>query len=154
MQNIKSCAAYCENLENHWWNASHIQRKFVIHFKPYIILYTVGPHDIAIIYDVILQTAVQWLKLNINQHLNFQNTHHASLLWASYGVSTVRVWKKIDTIILAPHSILDHVMMGIRLYCDLSINYHDVFFSWWNLSYQRTTRYRGSSPPCLWCYSW
>ena len=49
----------------------------------------------------------------MNQRLESQQTPHISPSRASYGVSIVRIWEKIDRVITAPHCILlktDHVL--------------------------------------------
>ena len=47
----------------------------------------------------------QWLMQNISLYLFSQKTPHISPLWASYGVSIVRILEKIDRVITAPHCI-------------------------------------------------
>ena len=46
-----------------------------------------------------------WLMRNVNQSLDAQKTLHTSPSRASYGVSIVKIWEKIDRVITAPHFI-------------------------------------------------
>ena len=59
----------------------------------------------AVQYNKILHTSLQDLRQNINQRLNPQNTPHSSPVGASYGVSLVNIYGKIDCIIMALHCI-------------------------------------------------
>ena len=67
--------------------------------------YTVECRYNAIQYNMIFHTPLHWLTQNINQALHSQKTLHISPSWASYGVSIVMIWEKIDRIITAPHCI-------------------------------------------------
>ena len=51
----------------------------------------------------ILHTSLQELRQNINQMLNTHKTRHTSPWWASYGVSVVKSFDKIDHAIMALH---------------------------------------------------
>ena len=53
----------------------------------------------------ILTTALLWHQHNLNQSSNSQPTPHTSPSLASYGVSIMRILKKTDRIITAPHCI-------------------------------------------------
>ena len=46
---------------------------------------------------------LQGQQQNINQTLHSQKTPHISPMRASYGVSIVRIWEKIDSVIKATH---------------------------------------------------
>ena len=61
----------------------------------------------AVQYNKILHTSLQWRGQNINKRLNLQKTHHTSPYRASYGVSFVRIFDKIDRVITAPHCTWD-----------------------------------------------
>ena len=51
-------------------------------------------------YDTILHTKFWWMKQNINQELKLNQRHAInSPSRASYGVSIMRIWEKIDRII-------------------------------------------------------
>ena len=52
----------------------------------------------AVQYDMILHTALLWLKYYIGQSVNSQQTPHTLPSRASYGVSIVRIWEKIDRV--------------------------------------------------------
>ena len=54
-------------------------------------------------YDMILHTAVQWLKQNINQSLNSQKTPHILPSGVSYGLSVVKILQKFNCVIVAPN---------------------------------------------------
>ena len=69
-------------------------------------------------YNMILHISLQWPGKSINQRLNPQNTSHSSPLRASYGMYfvvsisvwwirkgmyLVRIWEKIDRVIMAPY---------------------------------------------------
>ena len=60
-------------------------------------------HYNTVRYNMILLSLLHWLKQNINQTLNWQKTPHTSPSRASYRVSIVRIWEKIDCVITAPH---------------------------------------------------
>ena len=47
----------------------------------------------------------QWLRQNKHQRLYSQETPHTSPSQASYGMSFVRIWVKIDRVIMASHCI-------------------------------------------------
>ena len=53
--------------------------------------------------NISLHSSKKWQQQNINQILNSQKTPHSSPLWASYGVSLVRILEKIDSVITALH---------------------------------------------------
>ena len=53
----------------------------------------------------ILHTALQWQQQNVNEISKSQQTPHTSPSQASYGVSIMRVFEKIDRIITAPFCI-------------------------------------------------
>ena len=52
---------------------------------------------------MILHTALQQQWEKVHQILESQQTAHISHSWASYGVSFVRSFEKIDRVITAPH---------------------------------------------------
>ena len=56
----------------------------------------------------IWQTALRWQQQNINQTSTSQQTPHTSPSQASYGVSIMRILKKIDCVITALHCICFH----------------------------------------------
>ena len=62
----------------------------------------VGCRYNAVQYDMILYTALQLARQNINQGKNPQKTPHSSPIRANYGVTFVRISKKID-VITEPH---------------------------------------------------
>ena len=64
-------------------------------------LYTVDCRYSANQYKPIFPTPVHWLTQNINQTVDSQNTLHSSPSRASYGVSIVRIFVKIDRVITA-----------------------------------------------------
>ena len=65
--------------------------------------YTVRCCYNAIQFITILHTAPWWQQQKVNQISNSQQTPHNSPLRASYGVSIMRILKKIDRIITTPH---------------------------------------------------
>ena len=67
---------------------------------------TVGNHYNAVQNNVILYTLLQWQRRYINQSLYSQKTPHISPSRVSYGVSIMRILKKIDRIIMASHCIM------------------------------------------------
>ena len=64
-----------------------------------IVLCTVECRYKVVQYNMIFHTALYWLMQNINQTLNSHKKLHTSPLRASYAVSIVRIWEKIDHII-------------------------------------------------------
>ena len=57
----------------------------------------------AVQFIMILPSALRWQQQNVNRTSNSQQTTHNSPWWASYGVSIVRIWEKIDRITTALH---------------------------------------------------
>ena len=55
-------------------------------------------------YNAIFHTALCWLKQN---SFISQKTPHILPSWASYGVCIVKIWEKIDCILMVPHCILE-----------------------------------------------
>ena len=53
----------------------------------------------------IWHTALRWQQQNVKQSSNSQQTPHTSPSRASYGESFMRILKKIDRVIAAPHCI-------------------------------------------------
>ena len=58
-------------------------------------------------------TSLRWLTQDINQSLDSRKTLHTSPSQASYGVSIVRMLKKIDCVITAPHCI-SSIRLGLQ----------------------------------------
>ena len=56
-------------------------------------------------FKMVLHTALQWPKLNINQSLNSQKTPHSLPSRASYGMSIVGILEKINYVMMTPHCI-------------------------------------------------
>ena len=54
---------------------------------------------------MIFRTALQWVRHYLKQSVDSQKTPHTSPLRASYGVSVVRMFKKIDCVITALHCV-------------------------------------------------
>ena len=72
-----------------------------------------------------------WQEQNLNQTLNSQQTPHSSPSWASYGVSIVSIWEKIDCVITTPHCSLEsggcfNVQSGLIYTCWFSQKYSDL----------------------------
>ena len=84
----------------------HRHHYHVIVMDPLVLGYTVECRYNAVQYNKILHTSLQWRGQNINKRLNLQKTHHTSPYRASYGVSFVRIFDKIDRVITAPHCII------------------------------------------------
>ena len=61
------------------------------------ILYTVGCHYNGVQYQMVVHTPLHWLGQNIDKGFNSQR--------ASYGVSLLSIFQKIDRVIMAPHCI-------------------------------------------------
>ena len=57
----------------------------------------------AVWYSMILHTALQELRQNINQRLNPQNTPHTSTWRSNYRVYFMNMLEKTDRVITAPH---------------------------------------------------
>ena len=74
----------------------------------------------AVQFITILQTAVRWQQHNVNQISNSQQTPHTSPSRASYGVSIMRILKKINRAITAPH----YMYRYMDLHLILSHNKH------------------------------
>ena len=79
---------------------------------------------------MILHTALQFQLQNIHQTLNSQKTPHSSPSRASYGVSFVRIWEKIDRFITTPHrigvSVIHVIYLPVTLCCDVHHVNHGV----------------------------
>ena len=69
------------------------------------LLHTVECRYNAVQFITLLTTALRRQQQNLNQTSNSQQTPHTSPSWASYGASIVRILKKIDRVIMAPHCI-------------------------------------------------
>ena len=61
--------------------------------------YSAAQHNMS------LRMLQKWLRQNTHQRLYSQKTPHISPSRASYGVSFVRIWVKIDRVITAPYCI-------------------------------------------------
>ena len=70
--------------------------------------YTVECRYNAVQFITILPPALRWQEQNVNQTSKSQHTPHTSPSRASYGVSIVRIWEKINRVITAPHCSLCH----------------------------------------------
>ena len=73
----------------------------------------------AIGFIPILHTALLWQQQNINQTSNSQQTPHSSPSRVSYGVSIMRILKKIVRVITAPqccNSNLSTIIISIHIY--------------------------------------
>ena len=82
-------------------------------------------------YNMILHISLQWLRHNRNQGLHSQKTSHNSASRASYGVSIVRILKKINRIISAQHCILYDIDSLPAL--TLITNQRSSVFHTWNI---------------------
>ena len=59
----------------------------------------------AVQFGTILHVTLLWQWQNVNKILISQQPPHTSPWWASYGVSIVRIWEKIDRLVTAQHYI-------------------------------------------------
>ena len=57
--------------------------------------------------------ALRWQQPNVNQTLKSKPTPHTSPSRVSYGVSIMRILKKTDRAITAPHCILHYPTAGL-----------------------------------------
>ena len=73
----------------------------------------------AIQYDMILYTSLHFPRHNISQSVNPQKTRHTSPVRARFGVSLVRIFKKIDRVITALHCISRDVLYPRVTLCKL-----------------------------------
>ena len=64
----------------------------------------------AVQFIMILSSALQRQQQNINQTSNSRQTPHIPPSRVSYGVSIVRIWEKIDRVIMTPHFICEIVL--------------------------------------------
>ena len=104
-------------------------------------IYTVECHYNTVQFITILHPTPQWQQQKINQISNSQHTSHTLPSQASYGVSIMRILKKIDCVIMAPLFIcslattFDHrgiywnVSLLFEIRCLFSIRTH----SYWNV---------------------
>ena len=67
------------------------------------LVYTVKCCYNAVQFTMILHKALRWQYPNANQTSNSQQPTHTSPWRASYGVSILRIWGKIDSNIMAVH---------------------------------------------------
>ena len=90
---------------------------------------TVGCRVKAVQYTIIFHTALKWMKQNINQTVNSQKISHISPSRASYGMYIVRILKKIDCIITAPHciSIYLHLDMVQKAWFQIPVGWIHAF---------------------------
>ena len=65
--------------------------------------YTAECHYNAVQFITILPSALRWQQQNVNQTSKSQHTPHTSPLRASYRVSILKIWEKINRVITAPH---------------------------------------------------
>ena len=91
-------------------------------FKP--LSNIVERHYSAVHFITILHTAIRWQHQNINQILDSQKTSHSSSSWASYGKSFVRIWEKIDYVIMAPHCNCDESQKTVIQH--IPVNFHNI----------------------------
>ena len=70
----------------------------------------------AVQFMTILFMALWWQQRNLNQTLYSQQTPQTSPSRASFGLSTVRIWEKIDRLITAPRCASLFFLIGIIFY--------------------------------------
>ena len=75
------------------------------------LLDTVEYHYNAAHYNIIVHTSLPWLRQNVNQAMLSQKTHHISPSQMSYGMSVIRIWEKIDQVLMAQHYICHSVLV-------------------------------------------
>ena len=78
--------------------------------KPSLEQCTVKCRYNAVQFIPILHTVLRKQRQKVNQILESQQTSHISPSRASYGVSFVKILKKIDRVITAPHCIIQTTM--------------------------------------------
>ena len=102
--------------------------------------YTVKCRYNAVQFIKILPSTLRWQWQNVNQTSNLQQTPHTSPSRASYGVSIVRIWEKIDRVIVAPHCTfpLSWLTLSLR-------QQHQVQDAWDHGSHRRATSW-GAAP--------
>ena len=104
----------------------------LMHIYRVALIHTVVFHYNMVQYDMILHTALQWLRQTWTQNLksltHTQKTLHSSPLWASYGVSFVMILENIESVITALHCMF-YIMLATFVIGKSS---------WWpgNCSYQ------------------
>ena len=57
--------------------------------------FAVGHHYNAVKYNMILNTAIQWLTYNLDETLNSQQTPHTSHSQMNYGMSILSILEKV-----------------------------------------------------------
>ena len=67
------------------------------------LIYTAGCRYTAVQCNMRLYTSLQLPRRNINQSVDPQRTTHSSHLLVHCGLSSVRIFKKIDRVVTAPH---------------------------------------------------
>ena len=88
---VKALRSYCKPL----WNILSSEQVVPL-------MYTVECLYNAVQFTTILFMALRWQEQNLNHTLTSQHTPHSSPVRAMYGVSIVRILKKIDRVITAP----------------------------------------------------
>ena len=95
--------------------------------------YTVKHCYSVVQHNMILHMVPQRLRQSMHQRLYSQKTPHTSPSRASYGMSFVRIWVTIDSVIRAPHCTwhfnywsTQHLLIAIKLPSALSTLYANI----------------------------
>ena len=98
----------------------HIHFTDMFHCAPILFLAT---HTVECCYVVqcctIFHTSLRWHREHKSEYKFIKDTH-TSASWASYGISIVRIWEKIDHVITVPHRIYHRFILHWTLciqYC-------------------------------------
>ena len=75
------------------------------HSAHYQVRHIMECHYKVVQYDMIWNTSTSLQWLSINQSVHPRNTSHISPWQVSYGMYFIRIWKKIDCVIMALHCI-------------------------------------------------
>ena len=97
-------------------------------------LSTVKCHYDRVQHIMILLKAMKWQQQNWNQVSNSQQTPHILPWRARYGLSVVRIWEKINCIVMAQYCILDYIQFGIPVvYAVLyyTNTFYKKYLTWW-----------------------
>ena len=86
---------------------------------------TVECHYGTVQYDMILHMVRQWLRQSMNQRLYSWKTPHISPSQASYGVSFVKIWVKINRVITALQCISEMRVRSVPLSLTMTGTSHD-----------------------------
>ena len=92
------------------WHLCYLHEFFIVEYFPQF-LNTVECHYNAVQHNMILHMARQWLRQNVHLRIYSQKAPHISPFRASYGLSFVRIWVKIDHVLTASYCMTIRIVL-------------------------------------------